>query len=178
MTDDDSKFILEYLRSLRKEIEETKARAFKILGIGIVILPGAQSFAQVYTIDALTIAIPVLVMVVALWFLSENHALMRAGRYVREVIEPSFPGVLGWEKWLESSEDRGRRSVDKFASVAFFGLFFVYFVGSVYLASERAFKLGGIVFLAVALAVYIAIGIWFLIFLRNNIQTATTTARS
>jgi hypothetical protein len=88
--------------------------------MGLVGSPAAQSFAQAYTIDALTITIPLLVMVVALWFLSENHGLMRCGKYIREKVEPEFTSIIGWEQWLESPDRSDRRSVDKFASGAFF----------------------------------------------------------
>lgn len=33
------------------------------------------------------IALPLLIMVVAMLYLSENHAVMRCGRYIREEIE-------------------------------------------------------------------------------------------
>ena len=131
---DESQFLMEEYKTLREEIRETKARIFKLVGFGIFAVPVAHFVAQTYRLDVVILSLPLLVIVVALLYLSENHALMRCGCYIREhiepkvedtigevillekgsdrSIEPKVKDTIGWETWLENGF--GRRTVDKY----------------------------------------------------------------
>jgi len=175
---DKATFLKEQYSTLRKEIEQTKSRIFKIVAFGITIVPAAHFVAKDQHLEALNYITPLLVIVVALLYLSENHALMRCGRYIRCEIERHVTAqdkdVIGWETWLEANKQRyGTRTVDKFVAYCFHILFIVYFAGSVYLAIQQAETKMAVMGMAALLGVYIAVGIWFLIFLWNNIRTAT-----
>jgi hypothetical protein len=172
---DERDFLMQEYIALRKEIEQIKARTYSIVAIGIVGIPGAQFLAKAYNIDPLTVVIPLLVIVLALSYLSDNHGLMRCGRYIREHIEPAFSTVVGWETWLEEPKHHDRRSVDRFASGAFFVLFLVYYILSTALACARLRTMYGIVAFSVGLGVYIALGLMFLGFLFMNIKNASST---
>ncbi len=173
---DRSTFLKEQFLTLRREIEETKARIFKTLAFGIAVVPAAHYLAKVYDLDIVLFATPLLVIVVALLYLSENHALMRCGRYILREIEPHLEGAVGWETWLEARGSFDPRTVDKLLSVCFYLLYFVYFSGSVFLATRKARAQLGEVTSAALLGTYVAIGIWFLIYLFRNIRTSTRTA--
>lgn len=172
---DKQEFMKQQYLTLREEIKDTKSKIFQTMGIGLVVVPGSQFLAQSYNIDTITLSLPVLVVVVALIYLSENNALMRCGRYIRTQIEPNLENIVGWEQWLETQHSRDFRNVDKFLSYAFYLLFLVYFIGSVFVSAKFAMNNLGIIPAALLLGGYVAIGIWFVIFLIRNIRTSTLT---
>jgi hypothetical protein len=180
---------LEY-PALRKEIEETKARLFKLAGFGIVGLPGAYSVAKIYEIGVLTLSLPILICTIVLLYVSESHALMRCGRYVRHVVESQIVGqddkpilgedgrpIGGWEWWLEQkvSNEPDRRLVDKLLAVFFYLLFFFYYVASVALSAQLANRLWGVLGLAIALGTYIGVGILFIVVLILGFRRSVST---
>jgi hypothetical protein len=173
---DDEDFLLAQFTTLREEIKETKARIFKTLGFGIAIVPAAHYLGQAHDIDVIVIALPVLVLVVGLMYLSENNAVMRCGRYIGEKIEPRTD-VVGWEEWLSTPDVFKKRTVDRYLFSSFYLLFLVYYAGSVFLTARLCLQNYGITFSIAIVAVYIVIGIWSAIFLLRNALMSTTTAR-
>ena len=164
----------EYL-TLRKEIEESKNRIFQTMGFGLVVVPGSHFLAQAYKLDTVTLSLPVLVVVVALVYMAELNGIMRCGRYIKHHIETQVQGIVGWEAWLETTNSFHTRSVDKYLSYAFYLLFLVYFVGSVFIATRFALTEFGMIITSVLLGGYVAIGIWFLLFLVKNSPVSTST---
>jgi len=136
---DQQRFLeLEY-NSLRNEIETAKANMFKLVIGGAGVIPAAQSLANTYPIGEITLALHLIVVVLVLLFLSENHSLMRAGTYILEEIEPKVEGGVGWETWLNSEQgSNGNRSVDKLLIFTFSLLAASYFLVSVVLAVRYA----------------------------------------
>ena len=169
-------FLKIQLTSLRDEIRDTKGRIFKTLGFGLSVVPAAHFLAQAYEVDILLITIPILVKVVALLYLSENHALMRCGRYIRLCIEPHVPEVLGWEKWLATPDEIEKRTVERYLTFAFYLLFLVYYVGSVFLAVRFALTEYGRIAGYALLAFYSASGLGVGLFLVRKMMSSTTTA--
>lgn len=166
--------MLQY-QTLRKEIETTKERTFKIIEFGIIAVPLGYFVAQTYKIEFVLIPIPFLAIVIALLYLSENHNMMRCGRYIRLHIEPEIPEVIGWEAWLEKPGALGQRTSDKFVSFCVYLLFSVYFIGAALNASIFINKTYGSLPLFIALAVYIPVGLWFFIYLVSHVRSSTTT---
>ena len=154
---DKADFVKNRFLTLRKEIEDSKNRVFQTMGFGLVVVPGSHFLAQAYKIDTVTLSLPVLVLVVALVYLSENSAIMRCGRYIKLEIEPQFAGVVGWEKWLEVKSSYDTRDVDRHMSYAFYLLFLVYFAGSVFIATRFASSELGLLAAAGLLGTYIAL---------------------
>jgi uncharacterized membrane protein len=148
---------------------------FKIVGFGVFVVPAAHFIAQTYQLDVVIVSMPLLVIVLALLYLSEDHALMRCGHFIRYYVENHVPDVLGWETWLEADRKLTRRTVDRFLSYCFYLLFFVYYTGSVFIAGRHVQKVYDLGWLGILLGIYIAVGIWFLIFLIKNIQVSTST---
>lgn len=166
---------LQYI-TLRKEIEETKARTFRIIIGGATIVPAAQFIAQTYNIATLSLLLPVLVIIITLLFLAENHALMRCGCFIRLHIESTVAEVKGWETWLESTHELDdRRTVDRYLNYSFFLLSGLYYIASVTLAGELAHSRYGLVGLSVTLGVYVALGIWMATLLIRQVKATTTT---
>jgi len=173
---DIEKFIeLQYL-TLRKEIESTKDRMFKIVVGGTTVVPAAQFFAEVYKVGVITLVLPFLVIIVMLLFLHENNALMRCGLFIRLHVEPNEPNLTCWEYWLEKqTENYEPRDAEKYLIYSFYLLSTLYYIASVYLAAVFSNTEYGIVGLAITLGTYSAIGILtvFLLFTKAKIGTVT-----
>lgn len=167
-------------QTLRKEVELTKERIFKIIVGGATVVPGAQFLAASFDLGIVTLLMPFLVVIVTLLFLAEMNALMRCGRYIRTEIEPIFKTkeFNGWETWLETHSDIDTRKVDKFVGYSFYILTFFYYIIAVYLASDFAYAIYGIIGLAIALGLYIAVGVWVLSVITQSVTYSTKKTRS
>jgi len=179
MTIDQSKFIeLEYA-TLRKEIETSKANMFKLVVGGSAVIPAAQSVADSYSIGVITLALPLVVAVLVLLFLAENHAVMRAGTYILQEIEPKIDGMKGWETWLNSVQtNTGTRTVDKLLVFAFSVLAASYFIASVALAVRYAFREFGQQGQYVVGGIYALLGAALSFVLYSQARTDTKAASS
>ena len=123
-----NEFLKQSFNTLRDEIKAIKSRSFWIVAMGLFGVPvitylaeGAEKFVS--------LLIPYLVLVLIVMFLAEQNALMRAGRYIRQVIEPNVDKTVGWESWLESRPDL--RMMDRHFFACFILVFFVYYFMSV-----------------------------------------------
>lgn len=170
---DNNEFLKQQYVTLREEIRDSKARIFRIMGFGLTIVPAANFVAQTYKVDAITLSLPILVVVIALVFLAENNALMRCGSYIKDHIEPNFPKIVGWETWLQIKKKWNVRNVDIYVSYAFHILFLVYFIGSVLIARNFCIITYGTYLANLLLSTYVIIGVWFVIYLFQNILTST-----
>lgn len=115
-------FLRQQFVTLRAEIEACKRRSFWILITGVLLILFAAYQATVEPQIYANAAIPLVIIVLILAFADQQNSLIRAGRYIREQIEPAVEEVTGWERWLESN--RSYREVDRF----FFGGFILVFL--------------------------------------------------
>ena len=173
-TPDHLKFLeLEYM-TLRKEIETSKANMFKLVVGGAAVIPAAQSLGSAYQIGAITLALPLIVVVLVLLFLAENHSMMRAGTYILHEIEPKMDGGGGWETWLNSTKGKsGKRTVDKLLIFAFSVLASSYFIASVVLATRHALQEFGQQGQYLLGGAYLGIGVVLVFVLYSQAQTDT-----
>lgn len=168
---------LQYV-TLRKEIEASKSNMFKLVVGGSAVIPAAQSLANTYAIGAITLALPLIVVVLVLLFLAENHAMMRAGTYILEEIEPNIEGVTGWETWLSSAKGNiGKRTVDKLLVFAFSILAASYFMVSVVLAARHALQEFGQQGQYLISGAYIGVGIVLVFILYSQAKTDTMSPK-
>lgn len=174
---DRAKFLeLEY-QTLRNEIEKSKENMFKLVVGGAAVIPAAQSLANTYSIGTITIALPLVVVVLVLRFLAENHSMMRAGTYILEQIEPSVEGSGGWETWLNSTKDRfSTRTVDKMLIFAFSVLASCYFIVSVVLAVRHALSEFGQQGQYLLGGAYLGVGVALALYLYSQARTNTETS--
>src|SRR5688572_4303004 len=98
-TDD---FMKQQFLTLRDEIRESKARIFWLLIIGMFLVLVAGYLAAEHPSAFANAAIPFLLLGLMLAFVSEQNNIARAGRYLRETVEPRIENMVGWEHWLES----------------------------------------------------------------------------
>lgn len=173
---DRAAFELEQYKTLREEIRETKARIFYISGVALFVVPGGQYVARAMDAPLVVAVLPLLVLCIAFLYLSENHSLMRCGRYIRIQIEAPIPDFMGWEEWLESPDGCEPRKVDSYVNYSFLILFTVYYVASAFVAVRSAKQLAAPWLYPLAAGGYSAIGLFFALFLLRNVRAATTTA--
>jgi O-antigen/teichoic acid export membrane protein len=125
MSPDEYDFMKQQFLTLRTEISESKSRIFRLLILGIILVLVAGFMAAEYPSAFANAAIPFLILALMLTFISEQNNISRAGRYLREVVEPCLPELTCWENWLEGNHHRFRE-VDS-AFVIGFSLFFLIF---------------------------------------------------
>ena len=133
---------LEY-ETLRKEIEETKARLFRILTGGVIVIPAVQLLAQLepggIELGVLTLLLPFVVIAFMFLFLAENNGMMRAGSYIKDHIEKHIQKHSedeippGWEHFLERRNGEDHRAHDRVIKISFLFLYCVYYTSSIYL---------------------------------------------
>jgi hypothetical protein len=149
----DRAFMLAQFDALRAEILATQRRAFQTMTAGIVGLPilnfiiqaraagpsttGTAQPVEPY-IYLLIIGLPVVVIVVALLYLADNNAVIRAGCFIRWEIEPALGcrsghESSGWEYWLENNKP-ATRATERYVTTAVYILFLLYYISAVDLA--------------------------------------------
>lgn len=169
-------FLKQQYLTLRDEIRESKARLFRLLVLGALFVPAAGFIATEYKATFASASIPFIIIVVMLAFISEQNAIVRAGRYLKENVEPHITGVIGWEKWLESNHKL--RAVDRYFYGSFLVLFLVFYTIG---ASTAVQNLAGVTATAEthywggAALGYALGGIWVAIVWLRHWHSCTTT---
>ncbi len=125
--------------ALRREIENSLDRVFKIMVGGPTLIPVIVGVLGYYAVTPILMALPMLVIVIALLYLNQWNTIMRCGRYIRTRIEPDVVGLEGWEEWLESKGETevgsvSNRLVDMYLSYAFYALTAAYYLATTYIA--------------------------------------------
>src|SRR4051812_29850101 len=118
-------FMKQQFLTLRDEIRESKARIFWLLIIGVVLVMAAGYLAAEHPNAFANAAIPFLLLGLMLSFVSEQNNIARAGRYLRETVEPRIENLVGWEHWLETKPRL--REVDHSFVLGFSVLFLIFF---------------------------------------------------
>ena len=182
MPDDDPQLIAagkdfagEFLKlqyeALRTEILATQRRAFQLMTAGVLGLPLLSYFIQGQTKNnsatapqttgaaygfVLTMGLPIVVIVIALLYLADNNAIIRAGYFIRTKIERYVP-VLGWEEWLETRTPL-TRGTERHVTIAVYILFLLYYLASVYLSWPAARDQFGAYAAAYVIGTYLLLG--------------------
>lgn len=118
-------FVRSQYHALRDEIRESKAHIFWLLIAGIFLVLTAGYLAAEHPSAFANAAIPFLLLALMLTYISEQNNIARAGRYLREVVEPRIQDLTCWEHWLESKHQF--REVDHAFVIGFSAIFMVFF---------------------------------------------------
>ncbi|HRX85953.1 MAG TPA: hypothetical protein P5572_13120 [Phycisphaerae bacterium] len=121
---DRNEFLKHHFTTLREEIKAIKSRSFWIVAMGLFGVP-VLTYLAADSSKYVSLLVPYLVLVIIIMFLAEQNALMRAGRYIRQMIEPHIQDTVGWEAWLESRGDL--RMMDRHFLACFVLVFFLYY---------------------------------------------------
>lgn len=165
-------FMSQQYITLRDEIRASKARIFMLLMMGTLFIPAVGFAAKAFSAVYASASMPFIILVLMLCFLMEQNSIIRAGRYLKQHVEPHIDGIITWENWLESNQRL--RDTDRY----FFGSFLLVFVVFYAVASGSAVES-----LAeqwpehryYAMAAYAIGGLWFIIVLIRHWHSCTTT---
>jgi hypothetical protein len=175
---DKDQFLMHQFTTLRQEIAATKTRLFWIVVLGLFGVPMLAYFAQSAQ-RYVALLVPYLVLAVIIMFLAEQNALMRAGRYIRQHIEPHIGHDPAWETWLESRMDL--RLMDRHFSACFVIVFFVYYATTIGVAirdlwSDMTSDPAGLWWMYAVPITYLIGAIWALSTLLHHWRSATRTS--
>ncbi len=145
-------FMLQQFLTLRDEIRDSKARIFWLLIIGVALVVLASFLAAEFPAAFANAAIPFILLGLMLSFVSEQNNIARAGRYLREVVEPRIENLDGWEHWLETKPHL--RDVDHYFVLGFSVLFLVFFAITTSLTLVQLDKRTSEVYVAAAAIAY------------------------
>jgi uncharacterized membrane protein YfcA len=120
-----NEFLRDQYLALRDEIRESKAHIFWLLVAGMVLVLVAGYMAAEHPSAFANAAIPFLLLALMLAYISEQNNIARAGRYLREIVEPRIQDLTCWEHWLESKHQF--REVDHAFVIGFSMIFLVFF---------------------------------------------------
>jgi hypothetical protein len=157
-------FIKAQYMTLRDEIRESKARIFWLLIMAVILVMAAGYLAAEHPSAFANAAIPFLLLGLMLCFVSEQNNIARAGRYLRETVEPRIENIVGWEHWLETKPRL--REVDHAFVIGFSVLFMIFFAITASLTLVQLDKGPREIYVWAALAAYtfgafcIAIVMW------------------
>jgi hypothetical protein len=177
---DRSRFLELQFHTLRHEIEHCLDRAFKIMIGGATLIPVLVGALAHYSATPILIALPMVIVVMALLYLNQWNSIMRCGRYIRVKIERDIMGADGWEAWLESTyEPRlghlDNRRVDTYLVYAFSLLTGAYYFATTYIAITYADEAYGAIPAWITTGVYSLIGLVMGFILLRRVPTNTTT---
>jgi len=129
--------VIEEYQALRREIDNRQARGFWTIVIGLIGGPLLMYFGLGGGELLLTL-LPFFVVIVMVTFLTEQNAMMRAGRYIREELEPKMNSQSGWENWLESKPEY--RVVERYAFSCFLLTYLLFYFFSIAVATSKVLE--------------------------------------
>lgn len=130
-------------QALRTEIENAKERAFKIYGIGGVVVPILLGLSQISiakpVAEVIAIFLPFLTLGGCVLHLAEDRSISRCADYIKREIESAYnsTNTIGWESWLIRTQ---RGSATTYSTISFYVISFCYYIISVLLAIYAADK--------------------------------------
>lgn len=166
-------FMKQQYITLRDEIRAAKVRMFALMILGSLVILASGIMAQNVKLAYAEGSLPFIVLVLMMAFVMEQNSVIRAGRYLKEHVEPHIDGVVPWEKWLESN--RARRAADRYFFGSVMLIFFLYYAAGAAMAvlswarSEWPEQMWPAAF------AYGIGGLWFIIVLLRHWHSCTTT---
>lgn len=170
--------VMQQFQALRSEADASRSRLFRIVCLGVVAVPVLMYLAEKAEAEFVAAIVPFVVLVLNMLFMSEEHSLMRCGRYMRERIEPLIEEGAGWEAWLESQPSL--RVMDKSIFWCFVLSCFVFYFSAVGLAITRLLASGDGVITGeykvyVGGAVYALGAFWMAVTVLHHWRSCTST---
>lgn len=177
---EDNLFLRDQFASIRREIEGLQSRIFWTVMIGMLGVPTMTYLT--WDTDALVwIVMPLFMLVIIMLFVAEHQQMMRAGRFIREEIEPRLHETPSWEAWLESRPEF--RLLDRHFFACFTVFFFAYYAVSIATSIERLWAMAqkeqsGLYwpFLFGACATYAIATIWAIVTLMHHWRSSVGTS--
>jgi len=169
----EEEFMKQQYVTLREEIRACKARTFAVLVLGTLFVPIAGFLANQFKSSFATASMPFVLLVLMLAFITEQNGVIRAGRYLKEHVEPKIQGLVTWERWLESS--RKLRDVDRAFFLSFLLVFMLFYAVGAGLALTSIAEFWPQDQFWYAAAGYGIGGLWLIVVLLRHWHACTTT---
>ncbi|MCG3138063.1 MAG: hypothetical protein HJJLKODD_01921 [Phycisphaerae bacterium] len=165
-------FVKHQYMTLREEIRASKSRMFWLLIICTALVSAMGFIAFQYRNMFASASMPFLILVLMVSFIVEQHTVIRAGRYIKEHIEPNLKDITGWENWLASSPRF--RDVERYFFGSFLIVFFIFYGVASGLAVESlsSYSMEHGWYAGVG---YVVAGMWFVVVLIRHWHACTTT---
>lgn len=158
--------------TLRDEIRTSKGRSFALLVIGTLFVPAVAFAAKEFGSTFAAAGMPFLLLVLMLGFIMEQNSIVRAGKYLKEYVEPHIENSMTWESWLESNHKL--REMDRYFFASFLLVFMLFYVLLSGLAVEALASDYPETWLYSGIG-YAVGGLWFIIIWLSHWRTCTTT---
>lgn len=154
MSKNDREFLILEYKALRNEILDLKKRVIQIQSIGITGIPILVAAGNSYNIHFLIYVSPLLTIVIAAMLMFEQNSIMRAGYYIRKVIEPKLKDNkdLGWERFLKNKK---HRLAEKSFRVSVILVYSLYWIGGTILAHAESIKNDNVLFATIITSISI-----------------------
>jgi len=118
-------FMKQQYITLRDEIRSCKIRMFWILVLGTLLIPAVGFAASEFRSVFASASIPFIILVLMLAFIMEQNNIIRAGRYLKEHVEPHLDDVTTWEQWLSSNSKL--RDIDRYFFISLLLVFLLFY---------------------------------------------------
>lgn len=165
-------FMKQQYVTLRDEIRASKARIFLIMILGTLFIPAVGYAARASSAAYAAASMPFIILVLMLAFLMEQNAIIRAGTYLKNHVEPHIEGITTWETWLQ--RNRSLRDTDRYFFGSFLLVFFLFYtVGAGSAVEALMVTFPDQVWYAGA--AYAIGGAWFIIVLIRHWHACTAT---
>lgn len=172
----EEEFMKQQYLTLREEIRSGKTRLFMLLVLATIFIPVVGVLASKFGGPFATASMPFITLVLMIAFLAEQNGIIRAGRYLKDHVEPKMQSMKTWENWL--AENGKLRDVDRYFFGSFLLVFLIFYVAGASLAVEAVVdqwpKQSQMVYSTVA--AYGIGGLWFIIVLLRHWTTSTSTS--
>ncbi|MFH1417325.1 MAG: hypothetical protein ABII12_03455 [Planctomycetota bacterium] len=168
----EEEFMKQQYLTLREEIRAGKARTFLILVLGALFIPLAGFAASAFGSTFASASMPFVILVLMLAFITEQNGVIRAGRFLKEHVEPHIEGVTTWETWLARTHKL--RDVDRYFFASFMLVFLLFYAVAAGTAVESVASLWPDHYWF-AVAGYAIGGLWCILVLVRHWHSCTTT---
>jgi hypothetical protein len=165
-------FMKQQYLTLRDEIRTSKARVFALVVIATLFVPIAALAARQFDNTFAAVSLPFVLIVLMLAFIMEQNSIVRAGKYLKEHVEPQIDGLVTWESWLESNHRM--RSADRYFFGSFLLVFMLFYVIGASIAAESMSHDFPEQLWYVVVAYGIG-GLWFVVIWARHWHSCTTT---
>lgn len=201
LNDRQKEFLILQYQAIRSEILALKERVIRVQTISISGIPLLVAAGENLKLDFVVIVSPIITAVVVLMISFEQNSIMRAGKYIRENIEPFLMSQqpekakiigwqqpektkmpIGWEDFLEQHGQKNRDAEKHFLNSVILA-FSLYYLGGSILAFNKiqsydfSISISGynmaIIVALIVLVLYLVLFPFFVFFVRSSFKITT-----
>lgn len=160
--------------AIRTEIDYLTKILMQFQAVSVTSIPIIIGTGDKFNLDFVVFSGPIITIVFGLMLLFIQNSIMRAGEYIRTILEPRLvrkkeEEELGWEEWLEKLPRN--RIAEKFFAWSAHIAFCLYYIAGTYLAYNRFLTRFGSDLAVLSLGIYGGLFVVCLFILVKNLRT-------